>query len=168
MRLFLIIAFSTCFKEGIFAQNKSIPEDVLIGTWALTKYTETEKGEIFYRKIQGVDIYEPKTDSTFKLFDQNDKVAVYEFKTDRTFILTSIDRFDKDRIIGKWKHSDKDSSITLYDSQIITETKEPFSKSNSSMDFKFIVFKGLFLVYTYYDQTFDTIHRLYYKKKQAD
>jgi hypothetical protein len=162
----LTIAFLTICLTSTFSQTKKILPGLLKGKWTLTRYTETFNGETYNRPIAGVSVYEPKTDSAYKEMNQNDSISYYEFKSDRTYTLSG----SKDFIIkrtGKWRTSDKDSIVTLYDIQPFT-VKGPLPIIKDGYDLKMFFRGGLFLVVSHYDRGLNSTHKLYYKKITTD
>jgi hypothetical protein len=164
MRTCMELRLSTIFLLTIYfthalAQTKSRLHDSVVGKWTLTRYTETFDGETYNRPIAGLKNYEPKTDSIYKEMNQGDTVSVYEFMFDQTYSLFG----NKEKRVGKWRTSDKDSLVTLYDIQAFT-SKGPLPKSNGSYDLKMFSSGGLFLLLSSYDSGLNSTHKLYYKK----
>jgi hypothetical protein len=158
------IIFLVCLITYSSAQTKFKFSSLLKGKWALTRYTETFDGETYNRPIAGVKNYEPKTDSTYKEMNQNDTVSVYEFKANNTYTLFS----REGNVIGKWRTSDKDSLVTLYDIQSFNASNEPLPKSDYSYNLKFISSGGFFLILSSYDSGLKSTHKLYYKKSKIN
>jgi hypothetical protein len=163
----LTVILLTFYFTCACAQTKSMRPDLLKGKWKLTRYTETFDGETYNRPIAGVKNYEPKIDSSYKEMNQGDTVSVYEFKSDNTYTLSAKNGFGVVKVIGKWRTSDKDSIVTLYDMQTFT-SKGPLEKSKNTYDLKVFSLGELFLVLSSYDSGLNSTHKLYYKKTKTN